>query len=174
MHQHRCPTCGRKFKSIRDYPRVLVLSFERLPIPEAVDRWSEAAAEKWLERKRSEGRAANRSGDDGINRTPEIANAYAQAEVQEYLERLAKLAGQIVDPAHLKPPFKPSGRFKFAHPIPETKLFLSLTEEKSDDASEGVAEVEVYCAGPNLGSAGGPTLQALGAIGRLRYQGLLL
>ena len=69
---------------------------------------------------------------------------------------------------------KPSGQFKFAHPIPETKLFLSLTEEKADNPSAGVADVEVYCDGPNLGSAGGPTLLALGAIGRIHYQGLLL
>jgi hypothetical protein len=92
----------------------------------------------------------------------------------EYLERLSKLANQIVDPAELKPPFPPSGRFKWAHPVPKTKLFLSLTEEKPDDTAEGVAVVEVYCDGPNMGSAGGPTLQALGAIGRLHYQGLLL
>src|ERR1019366_109878 len=101
MHQHHCPTCGRRFKSIRDYPRVLVLSYERLPIPEAVDRFSEAAAEKSLARKRGEGRPANWSGDDGINRTPEIASACARADVQQYLERLAQLAGQIVDPAEL-------------------------------------------------------------------------
>jgi hypothetical protein len=173
MHQRRCPTCGREFKSIRDYPRVLVLSFERLPIPEAVDQLSEAAAKKWLARRRTGGRAANRAGG-GINLTPKIARACAQADVQEYLTRLAQLTGQILDPAQLKPPFTPSGRFKWAHPIPETKLFLSLTEEKPEDAVEGVAEVEVYCTGPNMGSAGGPTLQALGSIGRIRYQGLLM
>jgi hypothetical protein len=173
MHQHHCPTCGRKFKSIRDYPRVLVLSFERLPIPEAVDRLSEAAAAKRLARKRSEAREAKLS-DDGINRTPEVARVCALAAVQEYFERLLKLPGQIVQPAELEPPFEPSGRFKWAHPVPGTKLFLSLTEEKSEHASEGISEVEVYCHGPNMGSAGGPTLQALGSIGRLRYQGLLL
>ena len=31
----------------------------------------------------------------------------------------------------------------------------------------------MYCDGPNLGSAGGPTLQPLGAIARLHYRGLL-
>jgi hypothetical protein len=36
-----------------------------------------------------------------------------------------------------------------------------------------VAEVQIHCKGPNLGSAGGPTLQRLGAIARLRYEGLL-
>ncbi|MCI0739355.1 MAG: hypothetical protein L0Y72_09950 [Gemmataceae bacterium] len=174
MHQHSCPTCGRTFKSIRHYPRVLVLAFERLPIPEAVDRFSEAAAEKWLARKRREGLEGKRAGDEGINRTPEIASACARPEVREYLERLARLDGQTVNPAQLKPPFKPSARFKWAHPIPETQLYLSLTEGKSAAESEGVAEVEVYCNGPNLESAGGPTLQALGSIGRLRYQGLLL
>jgi len=35
------------------------------------------------------------------------------------------------------------------------------------------AEIQVHCDGPNLGSAGGPTLQPLGAISRLRYEGLL-
>ncbi len=174
MHQHRCPTCGRKFKSIRHYPRVLVLGFLRLPIPEAVDRFSEAAAEKWLARRRREGLDGKRAGDEGINRTPEIASACARAEVQQYLERLARLAGQTVDPAQLKPPFKPCARFRWAHPIPETQLYLSLSEEKPASESEGVAAIEVYCDGPNMGPAGGPTLQSLGSIGRLRYQGLLL
>src|SRR5438445_134293 len=109
MHQHRCPTCGRDFKSIREYPRVLVLAFERLPIPEAVARMSGEAAEKWLVRQRSEGTTTDRPRDDGINRTPEIASACARADVQEYLVRLAQLTGQIVDPAELKPPFEPSG-----------------------------------------------------------------
>jgi hypothetical protein len=174
MHQHRCPTCGRKFKSIRDYPRVLVLSFERLPIPEAVDRMSEAAADKWLARRRSQGIAAIPFGDEGINRTPEIANACAQAEVQEYFNRLSQLTGQIVIPADLKPPFEPDGRFKWAHAIPESKLFLALNEEPSEAENERIAEIEIHCSGPNLGSAGGPTLQALGSIGRIRCQGLLL
>src|SRR5438445_367422 len=130
MHQAHCPTCGRKFKSIRDYPRVLVLSFERLGIPEAIDRMSEAAAEKWLARKRSTGRAADR--DEGINRTPEIARACAREEVQEYLARLAQLTGQIVNPEQLKPPFEPWGRFTWAHSIPESELFLALKEEKPE------------------------------------------
>jgi hypothetical protein len=116
----------------------------------------------------------NQSHDEGINRTPEIAAACARADVQDYFQRLGQMTGQILDPAQLKPPFEPSGRFKFAHPIPETKLFLSLTEEKSHDANEGTASVEVYCDGPNMGSAGGPTLLALGSVGRIRYQGLLL
>lgn len=34
---HHCPTCGREFKDILDYPRVRILDFARLPIPEAVD-----------------------------------------------------------------------------------------------------------------------------------------
>jgi hypothetical protein len=166
MHHHQCPTCGRKFKGIRNYPRVLVLSFERLPIPEAVDQFSEAAAKKWL--------AGKRRGEEGINRTPEIAAACARTDVQQYLERLARLEGQIVDPAELAPPFEPSGHFKRAHPIPETDLFLSLSDDESKAEEEGVADVEVFCPGPNLGRAGGATLLALGSIGRIHYQGLLL
>jgi hypothetical protein len=78
-----------------------------------------------------------------------------------------------VSPAQLKPPFEPSGRFKWAHPIPGTKLFLSLSEGETAAEEERVAEIEVHCHGPNMGSAGGPTLLALGSIARLRYQGLL-
>src|SRR5436190_1068434 len=101
MHQHRCPTCGREFKSIRHYPRVLVLGFERLPIPEAVDTTSAEAAEKWLARNRGERSARNVAGPEGINRTPEIANVCARTDVQEYLDHLAKLVGQTVEPAQL-------------------------------------------------------------------------
>jgi hypothetical protein len=134
---------------------------------------SREARAKRLARRHNQGQEP-KPGDEGINRTPEIASLCAQAEVQEYLERLASLTGQILDPAQLKPPFEPSGRFKWAHPVPQTKLFLSLTEEKPEDTSDGAAVVEVYCDGPNMGSAGGPTLQRLGSIGRLYYQGLLL
>jgi hypothetical protein len=171
MHQLRCPTCGREFKSIHAYPRVLILRFERLPVPEAVDRHSAAAMEKRLVRKHRYDLSAE---EVSINRTPEVAQVCANKEVEEFLAYLGGLVGQIVEPTKLKLPFKPSGIFKWAHPVPGTELFISLREEKPEDVQQGIADVEVYCDGPNLGSAGGPTLQPLGSIGRLGYQGLLL
>jgi hypothetical protein len=66
-----CPCCERPFRRVVDYPRVRVQSFERLPLPEAVDTMSEAAAEKWLARRR-QANADDRSElrEDGINMTP--------------------------------------------------------------------------------------------------------
>src|SRR6266852_7892510 len=37
------PACGRGFASILDYPRVRILVFERLAIPEVLDSWSPTA-----------------------------------------------------------------------------------------------------------------------------------
>ncbi len=174
MQEHLCPACGRKFKNIRDSPRVLVLSFELLPLPEAVDQFSDAAAHKRLARKRHEGPRAKFADMDGINRTPEIADACARQDVQDYLQSLTQLAGQTVTPSQLEPPFERSGYFRWAHKIPQSKLFLALGEGVPTCSDERVAELEIHCAGPNMGSAGGPTLQTLGSIGRLHYQGLLL
>ena len=44
----------REFKHILDYPCVRILAFERLPIPEAVDYWSAAVAEKRQVRRKME------------------------------------------------------------------------------------------------------------------------
>ena len=169
---NRCPACGRALASILDYPRVRILDFERLPIPEALDYLSPAAAAKTA-------KAREKSFDPGtwspeaINRTPEIARAYDTPEVQKYLARLATMPGREVAPRQLLPPFKPSGCFKWAYPVANTGIYLSLTDSAAQPEEKRTAEVRVHCDGPNLGSAGGPTLQPLGSIARLHYQGLL-
>jgi hypothetical protein len=179
---HRCPTCGREFKGIADYPRVRVLEFERLPIPEAVDSWSDAAAAKRLTRLRAErSRPDAPPGalpeelrrEDGINMTPRIAAAVNTSEVRDYLARLAALVGREVAPRELLPPLAAHGRFAWAYPVAETGIYLSLSDAEALADNARVAEVQVHCDGPNLGSAGGPTLQPLGAVARLRYEGLL-
>lgn len=147
-----CPACGRVFRSILDYPRVRILAFERLAIPEALDTLLSPG---------------------GINRTPQIARACGTPEVRDYLARLATKTGHEVAPADLSPPFKPSDRFKWAYPIGDTGIYLALADAAVQTGDERAAEVQVHCDGPNLGSAGGPTLQPLGAIALLRYQGLL-
>lgn len=171
-HTDACPTCGRNFRSIRDYPRVHVIGFEALPVPEAMDSMSDEAAQSGLRRRREIGDLS--SWDQGINRTPEIANAMQCPEVVEYLKLLAFKADQGLDPHKLLPDWSPSGYFRWAYPIPGTKLFLSLDEADESPTDRRTAEVQIHCQGPNLGSAGGATLQPLGAIARIHYRGILL
>jgi len=175
--RHHCPCCGREFKDILDYPRVRVLDFERLPIPEAVDSFSEAAAEKRLARWRAEGSgpdALHGLREDGINMTPVIARACDMREVQDYFARLAAMQGREVAPQELLPPLAAHGIFKRAYPVADTGIYLALAEAETSTETVRVVEVEVLCDGPNMGSAGGPTLQSLGAVARLRYEGLLV
>lgn len=179
---HHCPACLREFKDILDYPRVRILDFERLPIPEAVDSWSNAAAEKRMARRRAERFDPAADPDrlhedlhrqDGINMTPLIAKACDAREVQDYLTRLAAFRGQEVATRELLPPLAPHGRFTRVYPVAGTGIYLSLSDSEAPADDVRVAEVQVHCDGPNMGSAGGPTLQLLGAVARLRYEGLL-
>ena len=175
--QHHCPTCGREFKDILDYPRVRILDFERLPIPEAIDTFSGAAAEKRMARwtaERSDPDALPSLREDGINMTPVIAQACERSEVQDYFTRLAAVRGREVGPRELLPPLPAHGIFKRAYPVADTGIYLALSDAKASTEAGRVAEVEVLCDGPNMGSAGGPTLQSLGAVARLRYEGLLI
>ncbi len=161
------------FRNIFDYPRVRVLSFERLGVPEAIDYMSPAAAAKRLARHRND--PADPGGDwqDGINMTPAIVRACNTKKVQDYLNQLAALPGREVAPERLLPRFPADRRFKWAYPIHNTGIYLSLADAEVPAGRERSAEVQVHCDGPNLGSAGGPTLQPLGPIARLRYEGLL-
>jgi hypothetical protein len=180
---HHCPACRREFKQMSDYPRVRILDFEPLPIPEALDCWSAAAAEKRLARLRAErldfdappgGLQESVYRQDGINMTPRIERACNTNEVQDYFAHLASLRGREIAPQELLPPFAAHGQFKWAYPVEETGIYLSLSDTETAAGDVRVAEVRVHCDGPNLGSAGGPTLQPLGAIGRLHYEGLLV
>jgi hypothetical protein len=150
-----------------------VLSFERLPIPETVDYMSEAAAEKTLARKRQEHSGHGTHRDDGINLTPEMARACDTPQVQEYLAHLAELPGKRVSPRELLPSLKRDAYFRWAYPIPNTALYLGLDDPVPPSRDKGTTEVQFYSEGPNFGSGGGPTLQLLGAIARLEYQGVL-
>jgi hypothetical protein len=90
------------------------------------------------------------------------------------LKALQELVGQEVQPRRLLPTFKPSGYFRWACPVGKTGIFLSFDEAEKSTRKKRMAEVQVHCQGPNLGSAGGATLQPLGAIAVLAYEGLLL
>src|SRR5437879_5254016 len=95
FHSDHCPACLRAFKGVLDYPFVQVISFERLPIPEAMDSFSEAAARKQLELRRRE---PDMRGwpEQGINMTPAIARACETPAVRDYLQYLEGLRGREV------------------------------------------------------------------------------
>lgn len=170
---HNCPACGRQFNNIMDYPYVRIVSFERLPIPEAIDFTSGAAVEKSLSSQRKEPTTPDSLKHSGINMTPKIGVAYNTTEVIEYLTYLSTLTGQEVIPGKLLPPLKAHGIFKWAYPVSDTGIYLSLNDSAPPIEEKGIAEVQVHCEGPNLGSAGGPSLQQLGTIALIHYQGLL-
>jgi hypothetical protein len=173
QHPEHCPTCGRAFAGVQDYPRVQVLAFERLPLPEAIDRMSAPASERRHARRRIEPDTTGTPREEGINMTPAIAQACDTAEVRAYLSQLAGLVGQEVIPGRLLPPLRAHSSFRWAYPVAGTGIYLALEDTEPAAAGERVAEVQVYCDGPNLGSAGGPTLQPLGAVAQIRYRGLL-
>ena len=74
---------------------------------------------------------------------------------------LEYLRGRDVAPQELLPPFPADGIFKRAYPVADTGLYLCVSDAETADADARLAEVEVLCDGPNMGSAGGPTLQIL-------------
>jgi hypothetical protein len=168
MVQH-CPCCQRPFQRITDYPLVFVKEVEVLPVPEVLDSASEEAATAWM-------RIANDLSQQhpvrpGINRTPDVAAAYEK--LQDYFRALVSHKGQTIAPDSLNPPFTPDRYFRWAYPIPETDLFASLRDQETT-ASERTCEVEIHGRGPNLGSAGGPTLQPFGPVARIVYEGRLV
>lgn len=165
----QCPCCQRPFQRITDYPLVFVKEVEVLAVPEVVDSASEEAARAWI-------RLANdpsgpRQSQPGINRTPEVAVAYEK--LQDYFRAVVNLKGQTIEPNRLNPPFTPDRYFRWAYPIPGTDLFVSLRDRETT-ALERTCEVEIHGRGPNLGSAGGPTLQPFGSVARITYKGRLV
>lgn len=165
-----CPGCGRLFERILDYPLVFVRKVEILSIPEVMDFWSEAAMKARLAR----GPLPKDNQEllvEGINRTPEVAAAYES--LQNYFRSLEGHQGQEVPPTELVPPLEPHQSFKWAYHIPGFELYIALSEAETAEA-ERICEVVIYGQGPNLGSAGGPTLQAFGAVAAIHYEGRLL
>lgn len=172
---YRCPCCQRPLEKMLDYPTVLVLKVEILPVPEVMDYFSQEAARARLTRSQlSGGKLSNEHLDLwGINRTPEVASAYDSEVVQDYFRMLENCQGQEVDPNKLTPQLEPDKYFKGTYPIPGTQLYISLREAELQ-AGCRTCRVVLLGKGPNLGSAGGPTLQEFGAVAVMYYHGRLL
>jgi len=162
-----CPCCGRAFEGMTDYPLVEIRRVEILPIPEALDTSSDEVAEKWLASSREA--ATGEVSRPAINRTPEIAAAIEA--LRDYFGKLKTYVGHEAQPSELEPPFPADSVFKWAHRVPDSKLFVALREAADRQA---VSQVVVYCRGPSLGSAGGRTLQPLGPLVAIGYSGRLI
>ena len=99
------------------------------------------------------------------------------APLREYLESLQQMAGQEVPTREVSPKWQqhyfpgvfhvPSGLG-----VPNANRFL-LRLSESEDRPTGyrVAELGIWGDGPNMGSAGGPTIQRILSIGALNYEG---
>ena len=105
--------------------------------------------------------------------TPVIADACETDEVRAYFRQLEGLVGKDVAPDELLPPLRPHGCFGWAYPLAGSGIYLALEDTEPESVGQRITQVMTYCDGPNLGSAGGPTLQPLGAVAQLHYLGLL-
>lgn len=154
-----------------DYPFVLVRKVEVHPLAEVMDDSSEDALQAMTrpERAPDADLLDQHPRHRGINRTPEIAAARELRPLRDYLDALRNQEGKVLSPRELLPILEPDKYFRWAYPLPETRLYLGLSEEGR--GAERICHVLWYCKGPNLGSAGGPTLQPLTALASIYYTG---
>jgi hypothetical protein len=161
--------CGRPFESVFDFPRVRVISVRRLPLPEAIDSLSDEA----YRRGRARGDPSRAAREGSVNLTPEIEHACELAVVRAYFDKLDRLVQQVIAPNELLPPWKADSYFRSTYPLPGTRLWLAIDESEEQNGEYRAATLDVLSEGPNMGSAGGPTLQVLGSLVRIEYEGVL-
>ncbi|MEX0783542.1 MAG: hypothetical protein WD557_12905 [Dehalococcoidia bacterium] len=156
-----CPCCERPFQGIMHYPRVRILTADRLPLPEVLDEYSDEA----LARRAVPGRT------DPLNRTEELARAVARWDVSAWLESVEATAGQDLRPAELLADW-PEGRFEWTRALAGTPFSVGFIEGEPS-GKDRRCTFDVLLPGPSLGSAGGPTLVHVGSLARLTYRGLV-
>lgn len=168
----KCPTCLRPFEKMPDYPLIFVRKVEVHPVSEVLDYLSPEAHEVKIAREHVLGDESHelKLRLQGINRTPEIAAAYETEPVKKYFQALKSYEGKLMSPDELVPKLVSDKYFKGAYPLPGTKLYLTLSEAKPKRESR-ISQVICCCKGPNLGSAGGPTLLHLAALASVHYEG---
>ena len=167
----KCPTCFRPFEKMLDYPLIFVREIEVHAVSEVIDYLSEEAQKSRITRGRApDGLSEQELSLQGINRTPEIAEVYESEFVQKYFTVLNSQQGKLVPPRELLPKLELDRFFKGAYPLPGTKLYVTLSEAPAQ-GTDRISQVICCSKGPNLGAAGGPTLQHLAALASIRYEG---
>lgn len=171
MIHENCPTCRREFKSAMDYPQIQVLE---VTIPEG---GFTAYRGGWVES--IEG-GKERAEEEGKKNAELLSQLLKQNKVSLYLRQLQQLERTTIAPASLKPLLKASGYFKWAYPIAKGSDLLGNDEFWGQyylglqDNKLGVCEIALFQTGPNMGSAGGPTLSPVGTIATIKYDGKLV
>jgi len=171
MIHENCPTCRREFKSAMDYPQITVLE---VVIPEGGFIPDKGG---WFEN--IEG-GKERAEEAKKKNTELLSQLFKQNEVNLYLRQLRQLERTTVAPASLKPLLKADGYFKWAYPIAKGSDLIGNDEFWGQyylglqDSKLGVCEIVLWQTGPNMGSAGGPTLSLLGTIATIKYSGKLV
>ncbi len=118
------------------------------------------------------------------NITDEVKGTVARDDLQKYLETLRESVGNLLDPKSILPPFQLDNYFSYAYRIPDSitelpyYLIVRDLEETElswrDQRDGGVAVVQLWSRGPNMGSAGGPTITPVLDLAEIQYKGQFL
>lgn len=144
----KCPTCEHEIKGIMNYPQVIVNSIkEEVVFAYSVWGWDP---------------------DEMASKLSAIVSQVLQLkEVQSYFNIFKSLVGKMISPIDIKPPYV----------IMEgNNLFWCeghCFHLKIQDVKEGICNIVILTDGPNLGSAGGPTLSTLASLATIHYVGKL-
>lgn len=194
-----CPTCDRKFERAEDYPLIYVAKFERVEIPADLvlpffdwdvfvgpnsectrnKKPPKAVLDSFKKNPKQESYvnegwkwALRGKWDTGSYHREQLdQRPIVVAELDPYLKKLEGLVGKEVPKTEILPQFDKDGCFRYAFNIPGTAYQLFFDEQEKTPAGLRNTMLQLMGEGPNLGSAGGPTIQALASIGRLEYEG---
>lgn len=157
-----CPTCHRTFEKMTDYPKVIV---DRIEFPDT-------------------GIIAHPNAWNPINAIEVWKQLAQDTSLHSYLQQLRNVTLKTkTDPETLLPRLESQGYFKWAFTIKEggwkpnsnpdweSGYYLGFQNGNYAEEANGISEVILYTEGPNMGSAGGPTLQGVGTIAKIYYQG---
>lgn len=91
--------------------------------------------------------------------------------VKQYFEALEQVVGQEIPTSRLLPNWEHDGYFR-VYQIPNADgLALNLNESGKRTNGHRVSEINLFDKGPNMGSAGGPTLSKILQVGHIKYAG---
>ena len=190
-----CPSCCRELTQLTDYPRILVVNFERLDMPKNT-KFPFSDHSIYVRKGSS---SANKNPPDAVvdffdknketksfsykgwewnrdrnwyNRHQSDQSGIISSAINPYLDGLLKKIGKEVEQTEFLPKFKRDGYIKSFN-IPGTGYSCDFWE-KDKKETPSIAEFHLLGPGPNMGSAGGPTLQSYGLVGKLEYEGRLI
>lgn len=195
-----CPVCARRFEKLEDFPIIYLRNIKRQEIPSDlvfpyrdfeiyVDQESRNVNEKVPKeveeffRKNREAKEFEYEGwiweiskfgtNNNYYRSQKNQRSIIVKHLNNYLNVIEKLVGKEIPAAHFLPQFNRDSYFDFAYSIPETGYQIMFSEKEKRGEIRNT-ELIIMGEGPNLGSAGGPTLEDLSIIAEIEYEGRLL